>query len=391
MDLWLDHSVTMEESVKMGSAMPDMGPSLLPPSPPSRVSILFSKLRAVSIASFGKIGGFNAWIANKFNTSRKRVFQVEIGGLIAFGYTQMQISEWAAAVFCWFALGFILLIKALAWDGVRGQRGLTSLLRLAMSFGAVAVSVVLVMITVLHKPENEPWSNLQKLQKLFQFGSGDRHAVSPTPTQTDLRDSLPFILGAPLGDNDSSVWQMMVMPFGVLSSFDCGIKFSDLYRQTLKTSAHSIGEAEKNLHFSSTSTNDDSRFTWVPIDRDHQHYHVEINCRHGAYDEDWEVARVQGQLRTKITIDRLSPWSDQKPEKVYSCIDHVSARPSETTKFQLQDKYALANPDWKPNHVFEFPVVIRPLEGNPGHYVYVMGANNPGCWECLLGKCGERK
>ena len=60
----------------------------------------------------------------------------------------MQISEWAAAVFCWFALGFILLIKALAWDGVRGQRGLTSLLRLAMSFGAVAVSVVLVIAMV---------------------------------------------------------------------------------------------------------------------------------------------------------------------------------------------------------------------------------------------------
>jgi hypothetical protein len=58
--------------------------------------------------------------------------------------------------------GFILLAKALAWEGVRGHKWLTIFLRLFSAVGAVAVCVVLIMITELRKPDEEPWSNLQK-------------------------------------------------------------------------------------------------------------------------------------------------------------------------------------------------------------------------------------
>jgi len=108
------------------------------------------------------VGGFNAWIAAKFHTSRERIVQVELGGLFALGFTLMQIGEWAASVACWVTLTCIFFAKLMAWEGVRGQKGLTAFLRISGAVGVIAGCVVLVAITALHKPENEPWSNLQK-------------------------------------------------------------------------------------------------------------------------------------------------------------------------------------------------------------------------------------
>jgi len=77
----------------------------------------------------------------------------------------MQIGEWAAAIFCWVLLACILFYKLMKWEGVLGQKGLSAFLKFFGALGAVAGCVILVTITDLRKPEEEPWSNLQKLWK----------------------------------------------------------------------------------------------------------------------------------------------------------------------------------------------------------------------------------
>jgi hypothetical protein len=148
----------------MASAMSEVEPPILPPLPPrSRISVLISKLQATSAAAFARVVSFNSWIAAKFHTTRERIFQVEMGGLLAFGATLMEIGEWAGAIACWVLLGFMLFARALAWEGGRGARGLTAFLRICYAAGAIALCVLLIAITTLRKPEIEPWSNLLKL------------------------------------------------------------------------------------------------------------------------------------------------------------------------------------------------------------------------------------
>jgi hypothetical protein len=55
-------------------------------------------MRALPNAVALKMGNVNAWIAARVGTTRRRIFQIEIGGLLALGFTAMQIGEWAAAV-----------------------------------------------------------------------------------------------------------------------------------------------------------------------------------------------------------------------------------------------------------------------------------------------------
>jgi hypothetical protein len=105
---------------------------------------------------------FNTWFSERFGFSRKWIFGIEIGALSALGFTLMQIGEWAGAIACWVLLGSILFAKALAWHGV-GGKGVTAILKMGACLGAIALSTLLITITDLRKPDNEPWSNLAKL------------------------------------------------------------------------------------------------------------------------------------------------------------------------------------------------------------------------------------
>src|ERR1700744_5710341 len=93
----------------------------LPLSRPPEMSRFTAKLRVAITAMVHRIGDFNTWSAAKLHTTRERIFQAEIGGLLAFGFTMMQIGEWAVAVACWMLLGFILAVKILAWSGFETQ------------------------------------------------------------------------------------------------------------------------------------------------------------------------------------------------------------------------------------------------------------------------------
>jgi len=147
---------------------PQNEPKIVPPaaSPdPPKIPIFISKVRSTLAAASARLGSINEAIARKFNTNREIVFRFEVGGLSALGFTLMQIGEWAAAVACWVLVGAVLFIKALAWKGISERKRLTVFLRAISSVGALGLSVLLIMVTTLRKPETEPWTNLQKLHK----------------------------------------------------------------------------------------------------------------------------------------------------------------------------------------------------------------------------------
>jgi hypothetical protein len=138
----------------------------LPPQQPqqtSKISVFVARMRKIRTIISTRLGNLNTWIAGKLNITRERVLPIErLGGLIALGFTLMQIGEWAFAVGCWFLLGFILISEALGWKGTKEQKGTGIFIRFCLACGALVLCVTLVTITDLRKPEDEPWSNLQK-------------------------------------------------------------------------------------------------------------------------------------------------------------------------------------------------------------------------------------
>jgi hypothetical protein len=112
--------------------------------------------------------------------------------------------------------------------------------------------------------------------------------------------------------------------------------------------------------------------------------------------EKWEVTRVNGVLRTRITIEHGPQWVEKNPmvsPVVFSCTEPgfissplISTLPAKKPK--------AVNPGWKPNHKFDFPVAIIDPNGN----VQVMsGVKLPdgslrtdfGCWNMLTKHFGD--
>ena len=126
----------------------------------------------------------NQWIAELltargFNASARRVLGVELFGL---GFTLMQIGEWALAVACWVLLGFLGLAKALRWGIFESDQKPPALVRFFSATGALVLCVLLITITVLRRPESEPWSNLVKLLRPgFAFPKGQLFVAIPSP------------------------------------------------------------------------------------------------------------------------------------------------------------------------------------------------------------------
>ena len=354
-------------------------PEVPPPSPPSRFSALIRAIRGQASWIVSKLlyypTQFNDYVATRFKTTSWRVLQVEIAGA---GITAMQIGEWFFALLCFVTLLAIWVTRIAR----QAQHPFGTVGRFVHFAFAVIVCTLLIAVGALRKPENEPWSNLQKLW--------EKKAGVATIKETE---HFPFIMGAPLGDNDSGTWEITTRPYGpLLSSYHCDIKLTDFARKHLEELwlNNHPGEIPPLFRGNASVTyihvEGIRNFDWNPIDLDHQHYSARIDCPNRSYDEDWEIARINGGLRTKLTLRKVFLWDN--PQIVYSCVDDVSARPEDHTDFKPQDRYVTSNPDWKPNHRFEFPVFIIPSENNPGRYIFTMKVDNPGCWECLQNECG---
>jgi hypothetical protein len=86
------------------------------------------------------------------------------------GFTAMQIGEWLGAVCFWVLIASVGIARSLVPTKEKTRTNV------GVAFSVVgwsALAVLLITITTLHKPESEPWSNLQKLpylQKLWGWG-----------------------------------------------------------------------------------------------------------------------------------------------------------------------------------------------------------------------------
>jgi hypothetical protein len=140
------------------------------------------------------------------------------------------------------------------------------------------------------------------------------------------------------------------------------------------------------------------KFQWSPLDTNRQHYSVSISSRDGTFVEDWDVTRVDGILRTKITIQHGPDWIKKHPDAnpiLFTCTDPEFVNTPLAAKL-LVKKQPLPHPGWKPNHKVSVPVVIV----DPNNHIQVLsGITLPdgsqktdfGCWNLLTKHLGDEK
>lgn len=216
--------------------------------------------------------------------------------------------------------------------------------------------------------------------------------------------SLLFVFGVPLGDNDSSTWMMTLPHYGPNPAYGCTIDFYDddrinVERQWLAAHPGSpfpppgiaAGESRKRVYVAETNPEGSAGgFEWSPLNPDRQHYTVSISCRDGVFTEKWEVTRIDGILRSKITIEHGVQSIEKNPSRdpiVFECSDpEFIGAPLAVEVPNLPKK--IVHPGWKPNHRFEVPAAIIDSNGN---MQVVSGIKLPdgnthtdfGCWNIL--------
>jgi hypothetical protein len=140
-------------------------------------------------------------------------------------------------------------------------------------------------------------------------------------------------------------------------------------------------------------------FRWNPLDPNSQHYTVSISCRDGVFVEKWEVMRVNGVLRSAITIEHGPQWIARNPgleSVVFRYQDPEFIQTSLATKMPKVNKGKVVHPGWKPRHRFEVPAAIIDPNGN---VQVVSGIKLPdgstltdfGSWNILTKHFGDTK
>jgi hypothetical protein len=203
---------------------------------------------------------------------------------------------------------------------------------------------------------------------------------------------------------------MMLKHYGPDTAYNCDIVFVDEDRKNIEhkwlVEHHGssflpvggvAGQSQISFHIPEVGPEGPSlKFKWNPIDPNNQHYTVSISCRDGYFVEHWEVTRVNGVLRTKITIEHGPQWVEKNPTRspiVFTCTEPGFSNTSLASSLPTMTA-PLINPGWKPNHRFDFPVAIL----DPNDNVQVLsGVKLPdgsqktdfGCWNMLTRHFGD--
>jgi hypothetical protein len=219
-----------------------------------------------------------------------------------------------------------------------------------------------------------------------------------------------YIVGLPLGDNGSPEWIMSLKHYGPSSAHNCKVSFYDKDRKNIEhewlvkhphipfpppgiagQSHLHLDVQEVDPHGSAT------HFRWTPLNPDRQHYDVSISCRDGVFVEKWEVTRVDGVLRTRMSIEHGPSWKERNPTLdpvIFHCADPEFVETPLASEAP-STKREPVHPGWKPNHRFELPVAIIDPNGN----LQVAGitgrdgkvSRGPGCWQILTGRLDEER
>jgi len=202
-------------------------------------------------------------------------------------------------------------------------------------------------------------------------------AGAGTPRQTP---SFLFVLGIPLGDNDSAEWLMMLRHYGPNPAYNCDIAFYDNDRKNIEHEwlvKHPdspypppglADESQRRIHIAEAGPEGSAgSFKWNPLDPNRQHYTVSISCRDGVFEQKLEVTRVDGFLRSSIAIQRGQRWIEQNAHRsplVFRYEDPEFVRTPLATEMPKERKGKVVHPGWKPRHRFEVPVAIIDPNGN---------------------------
>jgi hypothetical protein len=218
-------------------------------------------------------------------------------------------------------------------------------------------------------------------RELHHTAPPDAAAAPKTKSQhTPSTPSLVFVFGAPLGDNDSAQWIMMLKHYGQGPAYNCDIIFYDDDRKNVEHEwlvKHPgspypppglAGESQKRIYIPEASLEGSvGSFRWNPLDPNSQHYTVSISCRDGVFVEKWEVTRVNSILRSAITIEHGPQWIEKHPgleSVVFRYQDPEFIRTSLATEMPKVSKGKVVHPGWKPLHRFEVPAAILDPNGN---------------------------
>ena len=267
-------------------------------------------------------------------------------------------ADFRVARRCFAAAGTIAVIGVILWGGTTGVSKIPRIVIIAI-LSAIIVPLTVEGIRWVNNRENLAW---------------------PLSSSTITTTSLLFVFGAPLGDNDSASWVMVVKHYGPGPAYNCDIKFYDDDRKNIEhewlvrhpTSPYPpsglVGESQKRIYVAEASPEGSAGyFMWNPLDPNSQHYTVSISCRDGVFEEKWEVTRVDGILRSRIMIEHGPQWIKNNPDLkpiVFRYEDPEFVKTALATEMPKVSKGKVVHPGWKPNHKFNAPAAIIDPNGN---------------------------
>lgn len=261
------------------------------------------------------------------------------------------------------------------------------------------------------------WLAKVSVRKLTAFGISHSpkaaESVSSPEVPAEVREKTPsflFIIGAPLGDNESATWIMLARHYGPDRAYDCQLEFFDQDRMNIESlwrTAHNnapfnppgmfdASQARMHIPEAGPESGTAASFKWNPLDPNRQHYTMNIDCRDGYFVETWQITRVNGILRSKIVVEHGIEWGKKNPGKnrmifqyadpEFVATDLLTAIPKREAKY--------VHPGWKPGYKFAFPVAII----NPNGRINILsGIKQPdgstrtdfGSWNLLTKHLGD--
>jgi len=247
-----------------------------------------------------------------------------------------------------------------------------------------------------------------------QFALSRRQpAEQPAPPKvaTEATPSLLFVIGSPLGDNQSDKWVMLIQHYGPNRAYSCTIEFVDLDRKNIEhewlvkhpntpflpQGMFDASQASFQISEAGPEPVTASSFPWTPLDPNRQHYLVNISCREGYFVEHWEVTRVDGVLRSRVVIEHGPQWIQNNPDvssSVFQCQDPEFVSQPLLTEIPKEKHAKVVHPGWRPNYRFEVPVAIIDPNGNIRSLSSVKlpdGSTRTdfGCWNLLTKHFGD--
>jgi hypothetical protein len=297
-------------------------------------------------------------------------FGVPILVSLGIGMLADEFKEYKAARWCFWVSAVWLWGKILMWSIFSSEVFLIRAVSVFLVCGVVGIGLMESLRLT---------SKRERLTAPIQITENSK-AGTPATAQAIATPSLVFVFGAPLGDNDSASWIMMLKHYGQGSAYNCDVIFYDDDRKNIEHEwlvKHPkspypppglVGESQKHINIPEAGPEGSvGSFKWNPLDPNSQHYTVSISCRDGVFIEKWEVTRVNGILRSAVTIEHGPQWIQKNPGKqsmVFRYQDPEFVRTSVATEMPKVSKGKVVHPGWKPQHRFEVPAAIIDPNGN---------------------------